>query len=288
VRVVEHSVLRKGKEASKKFTYQGLTTFTEVDRIRTIISSAYNHVRSKRGEDERSMAMFIREEAVRSGGVPYTNVEGAASSTSSTLGDTAARTVGGCGSSLLPKCRQRNSPVQGERARTNCLLVGWLDEEGREECERAIQTRQDWVVWSRARPMKGNCTSRGFEQMGKTVFCGKADRNKKEQGDPESEEGIEDETSNSDVNPSGRARRQKGWWKRGVMETKLNTVNMTAWVHQECDVMDENALLKLQGAWDNPQQKDECSVRMDDLEWVYWMGTEVRQLGGYGFQGAIF
>ena len=136
--------------------------------------------------------------------------------------------------------------------------------------------------------MKGNCTSRGFEQMGKTVFCGKADRNKKEQGDPESEEGIEDETSNSDVNPSGRARRQKGWWKRGVMETKLNTVNMTAWVHQECDVMDENALLKLQGAWDNPQQKDECSVRMDDLEWVYWMGTEVRQLGGYGFQGAIF
>jgi hypothetical protein len=52
--------------------------------------------------------------------------------------------------------------------------------------------------------------------------------------------------------------------------------------------MDEDALLRLQGAWDNPQQKDECSVRMDDLEWDYWMGTEVGQLGGYGFQGAIF
>jgi hypothetical protein len=24
------------------------------------------------------------------------------------------------------------------------------------------------------------------------------------------------------------------------------------------------------------------------LEWDYWMGTEVGQLGGYGFQGAIF
>jgi hypothetical protein len=72
------------------------------------------------------------------------------------------------------------------------------------------------------------------------------------------------------------------------VETKLNTVNMTAWVHQECDIMDEDALLRLQGAWGNPQQKDECSVRMDDLEWDYWMGTEVGQLGGYGFQGAIF
>jgi hypothetical protein len=32
VRVVEHSVLWKEKEASKVFTYQGLTTCTEVDR----------------------------------------------------------------------------------------------------------------------------------------------------------------------------------------------------------------------------------------------------------------
>jgi hypothetical protein len=62
VRVVEHSVLWKEKEASKVFTYQGLTTCTEDDRSWTITSSAYNHVRSKRGEDERSMAMFIRKE----------------------------------------------------------------------------------------------------------------------------------------------------------------------------------------------------------------------------------
>jgi hypothetical protein len=30
--------------------------------------------------------------------------------------------------------------------------------------------------------------------------------------------------------------------------------------------MDEDAL---QEAWDNPQKKDECSVRMNDLEWDY-------------------
>ena len=43
-------------------TYQGLTTCMEVDKSWTIMSSAYNHVRSKRGKDECSMAMFIRKE----------------------------------------------------------------------------------------------------------------------------------------------------------------------------------------------------------------------------------
>jgi hypothetical protein len=56
---------------------------------------------------------------------------------------------------------------------------------------------------------------------------------------------MEDETPNSEVNVSGRARRQRGLWKRGVVETKLNRVNITAWVHKECDIMDEDALLRL-------------------------------------------
>ena len=30
---------------------------------------------------------------------------------------------------------------------------------------------------------------------------------------------------------------------------------------------------------------DECVVRLYDLERAYWTGTEVGQLGGYGFQG---
>jgi hypothetical protein len=30
------------------------------------------------------------------------------------------------------------------------------------------------------------------------------------------------------------------------VEAKLNTVNMTAWVHKECDIMEEEALAKLQ------------------------------------------
>jgi hypothetical protein len=131
LRVVEHSILWKEKDASKVFTYQGLTTCTEVDRSWTIMSSAYNHVPCKRGKDERSMAMFIRKEVEHqerleaAGYATVTNVEGAERSTIPTLGDTAARRVGGGCSSLLLKCSQRNSPVLGEQTRTNCLFVGW-------------------------------------------------------------------------------------------------------------------------------------------------------------------
>ena len=48
----------------------------------------------------------------------------------------------------------------------------------------------------------------------------------------------------------------------------------------------EEALVKLQEAWNKSDRKDECIVRLDDLERAFWMGTEVGQLGGYGFQGA--
>ena len=44
--------------------------------------------------------------------------------------------------------------------------------------------------------------------------------------------------------------------------------------------MDEDALLRLQGAWENPEQEDECIVRMNDFERDYWMGTEVGQQVG--------
>ena len=153
-------------------------------------------------------------------------------------------------------------------ARHPAPTVQWdgLDEEGRTECERVIRTRKDWVVLSRARPMKGDCTPRGFELLGKTVFCGKANLSKKEQGEPEAGKGIEDEAPRSGVNVRGHVRRQKGWWKRGVVETKSN---MTAWTHTECDIMDEDALLRLHGTWENPNMQELGGWPACDV-WVYW------------------
>ncbi len=62
VRVVEHSIIWKEKTASKIFTYQGLTTCTEVDKSWTIMSSTYNHLRQKRRENKSGLGTLIREE----------------------------------------------------------------------------------------------------------------------------------------------------------------------------------------------------------------------------------
>jgi hypothetical protein len=69
------------------------------------------------------------------------------------------------------------------------------------------------------------------------------------------------------------------------VEAKLNTVNMMAWVHKECDIIEEEVLAKLQEAWDSSEQKYECIVCLNDLDRAYWTGTEIGQLGVYGFQG---
>jgi len=140
-------------------------------------------------------------------------------------------------------------------------------------------------VWSRARPAKGDCKIRGFEQEGKAIFCGKVKRKKKAHEALGEEDEIGSEVPDAEVEGCGRARRQKGWLKRGDVEAKLNTVNMTAWVHKECDIIQTGALTRLQEAWDSSEQKDECIVCLDDLERAYWMGAEIGPLGGYGFQG---
>ena len=110
-------------------------------------------------------------------------------------------------------------------------------------------------------------------------------RKKKGQGRVEANDETENDAPEDEIEGGGRACRQKGWWKRGDVETKLNTVNMTAWVHKECNGIEEEAITKLQEAWDSSEQKDECTVRLNDLEGAYWRGTEIGQLGGYGFQG---
>jgi hypothetical protein len=103
---------------------------------------------------------------------------------------------------------------------------------------------------------RGGRNANGQFRHEKIGLCGRLIEARKstgslKHGEPEADEGMEDEAPNSEVNVSGRARRQRGWWKRRVVETKLN-------------------------------------MCMNDFEQDYWTGTEVGQLGGYGFQGAIF
>jgi hypothetical protein len=120
--------------------------------------------------------------------------------------------------------------------------------------------------------------------------------------------GVEDETekdaTDNEVDESGRACRQKGWWKRGDVEAKLNTVNMTAWVHKECDIMGGTcgsvhvqsfdkkmkALGVLESKWDPIRQKvvrrlleeqDKCYGPTSHRR----VGREVK--GGKGFMAGV-
>ena len=70
---------------------------------------------------------------------------------------------------------------------------------------------------------------------GKAVFQGKVKRKKEGQGRGETNDETENDAPEDEIEGGGRACKQKGWWKRGGVETKLNTVNMTAWVHKECN-----------------------------------------------------
>jgi len=65
VRVVEHSIMWKEAAASKIFTYQGLTTCTELDKSWTITSSAYNHLRQGRDKSTSELRTLIRAEVAQ-------------------------------------------------------------------------------------------------------------------------------------------------------------------------------------------------------------------------------
>jgi hypothetical protein len=290
VRVVQHSGMWKEMAASKIFTYRRLTTCTEVDKSWTIMSSVYNHLRQGRETSNSGLGTLIRaevehQERIEAMGYrsPTWRLLRALKSLLSAVqlqGDSAVTAP-----SFFPSAGRGTTRFWGTEQGPTVFLWEGLGAEGREECERVIRAHRDWVVWSGARPMKGDCTPRGFEHVGKAIFCGKVKRRKKEHEEPEAEDETEQDAPDNEVEESGRACRQKGWWKPGDVEAKLNTVNMTAWVHKECDITEVEALTKLQEAWDSSEQKDECVVCLDDLERAYWMGTEVGLLGGYGFQG---
>jgi hypothetical protein len=67
--------------------------------------------------------------------------------------------------------------------------------------------------------------------MGKAIFCGKVKRRKKKHEAPGAEDEAENDASDNEVDGSGRACRQKGWWKRGDVEVQNRRTNVPcAWM----------------------------------------------------------
>ncbi len=63
VKVLEHSVMWKETAASKIFTYQGLTTCTEVENGWTVMSSVYNHLRQGKERSTSELSVIQRKES---------------------------------------------------------------------------------------------------------------------------------------------------------------------------------------------------------------------------------
>jgi hypothetical protein len=123
-------------------------------------------------------------------------------STSSTIPDfcgAATRRVGSNTAPFFPSAGRGTTRFWGNEQGLTAFLWEDLGEEGREEFERVISTHRDWVVWSRAQPMKGDRTPRGFEHAVKGIFCGKVKQSKKEQGEHEAEDEIEEDAPDTEV-----------------------------------------------------------------------------------------
>ena len=63
VKVLEHSIMWKETAASKIFTYQGLTTCTEVENGWTVMSSVYNHLRQGKERSTSELSVIQRKES---------------------------------------------------------------------------------------------------------------------------------------------------------------------------------------------------------------------------------
>ena len=158
-------------------------------------------------------------------------------------------------------------------------------------CEEVVSSKKDWVVWSRTRPKPTEEKESAFVAVGRAVFEGKAraapSKGKAEGAEELSDEEMEDEQANDD-GTRGRACRQRGWWKTGNVAASACSVGMTAWVHQDCTMVDQATIESLQQAWECTEEKDECLVEPVGLERDYWLGSEAGRVGSYEFQGAVF
>lgn len=296
VGVTETSVLWKESETAKLFTYQGLTSCMEPDQTWTIMGSMWHLLRKKAGRTDGDLIALVHNE------VAYQDKLEAAGYRSPSWRilralqglQQATQLQGESAVSAPPffACAGRGQKVfWGQTSGPTVFLWESLDAEGRKTCEEVVNSRKDWVVWSRTRPRPTEEQERVFVAAGKAVFEGKilaAQCDGRDESAEELPDGeMEDEQTGSD-RTGGKACRQRGWWKTGNVAASGCPAGMTAWVHRDHCMVDQTAVESLQQAWECTEGKDECSVEMTGLERDYWLGSEAGRIGGYEFQGAVF
>ena len=296
VAVTETSIVWRESESAELFTYQGLTSCMEPGETWTITGSVWHHLRKCAQRSEQELRSFVHQEAhyqsqIEAEGYrsPSWRILRALKSVHGATrlqGETAVTAA-----PFFESAGRGDTTFWGDSQGPTVFLWESLDANGRRECEQVMDTRQDWIVWSRTRPSRNKLQTRGRMPRAKALFEGKV-RKGKDDGQPtdadELSEDDTDEPRSDREKAGGRACKQRGWWKRGAIETCKNSAGMTAWVHPEFATVAQESLERLEQAWNCADEKDECEVRLEGLERNYWIGSEVGRMGGYEFQGAVF
>ena len=296
VAVTETSLLWKESTTAEVFTYQGLTSCMEPDQTWTIMGSAWHFLCKQTGRSNGDLRGFVRSEVAYQDRLEATGYRSPSWRVLRALqGIREATQLQGESAVSAPpffECFGRGrTTFWGRASGPTVFLWESLDEEGRKACETVVNSRKDWVVWSRTRPKPTEEKESAFVNVGRAVFEGKAraapSKGKAEGAEEPSDEEMEDEEAN-DEGTRSRACRQRGWWKTGNVAASACSVGMTAWVHRDCTMVDQATIESLQQAWECTEEKDECSVEQVGLERDYWLGSEAGRVGSYGFQGAVF
>ena len=278
VSVTETSLLWKDSHHEQIFTYQGLTTNMDLDNSWTVMSGIWHHLQAQnKATNTGELARFLSSE------IKYQNsleTQGYRSPTWRLLRALqnvhGATTVQGESAVSAPPFFQTagrgDAKFWGDVDGPTVFLWEGLDDLGKQHCIQIMNSRTDWVVWSRSNAPRHAKDQRPFGTVGVPLFQGIA------------KPGSSAQTAQT----PGKALREKGWWRRGAIETSANSVNMTCWVHKAQAKSLSAHETTLKDAWENTDTKDECEVCLTGPEKEFWLGTEIGMLGGYGFQGATF
>jgi len=135
----------------------------------------------------------------------------------------------------------------------------------------------DWVVWWKSLDKKGAEEIRSFELSGKEIFSN-YDETKSEQ-EKNKKIGSKSECTSQCV-------QYRSWWKQDNIKMAVSEDHASSWVHKDLTVTTKQIQALLTAARASGG-KDECKVRLTDIEREYWVGTEICRWAGYGFQGTV-
>jgi len=266
-------------------TMEGLTTCLDPGRGWTITSGGWNFVKKQECWEghEQALITTIRKETKRTEELEEaayrsptwvvlralqqinsaTRIEAEAAMSAPPFFQSAGR------GDLLSWGGEEGPPVVIWESLSEQEKKSWLEESS---------TMHDLVVWCQSK--KGAGEIRSFELSGEETFFNHDETKSKEEKNKKN--------GSKDKAHRGQSVRYRSWWKQGNIKMAVSEDHTPCWVHKDLTVTTKQIQAFLTAARASGG-KDECQVRLTNIEREYWMGTEPEsgRLGGYGFQVTV-